>query len=106
MKAIAIIAFAAHVLPAVLAKCCRSSHLHKCDDGTDATPCCGTQKCNLFCCGCKGGKCRARGTSKLLLERDSADEAFALADSAGNGNLTINRKLPSCAKATNSVVGI
>lgn len=29
----------------------------------------------------------------MLLERDPSEEAFATADSAGNGNLTLSRKL-------------
>lgn len=87
MKTIATIVFFAQALPAVLAFCCSGP---QCADGTAGTPCCATQSCNIFCCAC-GGHCRTN--SKMLLERDPSEEAFATADSAGNGNLTLSRKL-------------
>lgn len=38
-----------------------------CLDGTEATPCCGHGKCNIFCHDCAGG-CR-RGTEKSAIRK-------------------------------------
>lgn len=42
----------------VSAECCDQSGglSGECDDGSDASPCCGVGKCNMFCCNCDGGK--------------------------------------------------
>lgn len=91
MQATAIFVLAFAALPSVLAFCCDGP---QCADGTSGTPCCGYKKCNIFCCACGGKKCRG-GKRELLSsfeQRDPSVEAFAQADVAGNGNLTLDRK--------------
>jgi len=31
-----------------------------CGDGTNPTPCCGYNGCNIFCCNCSDGGCRGK----------------------------------------------
>lgn len=99
MKLFTILALASHAL----AFCCSGP---QCADGTNGTPCCATESCNIFCCAC-GGICRGSsgrrrrglellaggGDGSVFAERDpGADEAFAQADAGQNGNLTMDRK--------------
>lgn len=105
MKIVLIVSLATQALPAVLAFCCGSEgdgHLHYCGDYTAPTPCCATGSCNIFCCACEGV---CRGSSKLLLKRNPGEVSFSLADSAGNGNLTLDRELADSAKAASLMTG-
>ncbi|KAK6503372.1 hypothetical protein TWF481_008392 [Arthrobotrys musiformis] len=49
-----------------LADCCDSDHEGRCEDGTEATPCCGYGSCNLWCCRCDGG-CRTSNDPSQVL---------------------------------------
>ncbi|CAG7822658.1 unnamed protein product, partial [Allacma fusca] len=47
----------------VMSFCCKASgDIGKCGDGTEPTPCCATQRCNILCCNCDG---ICRGSSRF-----------------------------------------
>ena len=101
MKAYIFIGLAVNAFPAISATCCPGvltggfgpyPGFPECDDKTMGTPCCATGGCNIFCCNCDGHCRRANNRSLASAdERDPDVEAFALADTAGNGNLTLDR---------------
>ncbi|KAL8377465.1 hypothetical protein RB595_008243 [Gaeumannomyces hyphopodioides] len=93
MKFFATAAVLVSAITAVNAFCCGASIGGQCADGTRGTPCCATQSCNIFCCAC-GGHCRGSGKRSLpdAFRRD-ADAAFSLADTAGEGKITLPQYL-------------
>lgn len=116
MKAFTIITLAfSAALPTVLAECCVPSWIPLpetpgwypgCLDNTAATPCCATGLCDVFCCNCDGSCRRAaarssveeeqqqgrRGLDRGFFQHEEEEdlEAFAVADAAGHGNLTLD----------------
>ena len=68
----------------------------ECGDGTQGTPCCATGRCNAFCCACSG-RCRDNFKRGLGLADPftSADveSAFAMADTAGEGRISLPQYL-------------
>ncbi|KAK8873519.1 Protein Diedel [Apiospora arundinis] len=94
MKYIAALTIAASAIVAANAFCCGSDDNCMCADGSDGTPCCATGSCNIFCCNCDGN-CRGskRGLAADLFARNPIEEAFALVDTEGNGNITLPQYL-------------
>ncbi|KZS90642.1 hypothetical protein SISNIDRAFT_468415 [Sistotremastrum niveocremeum HHB9708] len=82
------------------ADCCEGVEL--CPDCTEATPCCGYGKCNIFCCNCDGG---CRGFKGKLTDQmhphvggavdadfddtDKCTRMFHATDANGDGQLTL-----------------
>lgn len=102
MKSIAIVVVAAQSFPDVIAlRALRCASL-VC---WDLKPhyCCSTGSCSIFCCNCDD---RCENPYGLPTQRDPYDEVFSLADSAGNGNLILDRKLTNSQKVTDSGAGI
>ncbi|XP_063420952.1 uncharacterized protein LOC134706173 [Mytilus trossulus] len=53
--------------------CCRKFKEKYCRDCTKGTPCCGHNKCNIFCCGCR---CRREPSGKDCVVNQGACECY------------------------------
>ncbi|KAM8717961.1 hypothetical protein ACLKA7_004634 [Drosophila subpalustris] len=45
--------------------CCYGSYRYGCLDKSPATPCCGLDECNIFCCDCTCRKRKSRTQRKM-----------------------------------------
>ncbi|KAK8055103.1 hypothetical protein PG993_000330 [Apiospora rasikravindrae] len=94
MKYITALVVAATAISAAHAFCCDSNSKGFCKDGSEGTPCCATESCNIFCCNCDGS-CRSskRSFAADPFASKPVEEAFALADAEGNGKITLPQYL-------------
>ncbi|CAC5392060.1 unnamed protein product [Mytilus coruscus] len=70
------------------AGCCRKFKEKYCKDCTKGTPCCGHDKCNIFCCGCR---CRTEPSGKDCFVRQGACKCYKAKE-----NVAHHWLLPTC----------
>lgn len=61
------------VMDTTYGACCRKFKEKYCKDCTKGTPCCGHNKCNIFCCGCR---CRREPIGKDCVVNQGACECY------------------------------